>query len=159
MAFHAYVAFKGTKQGQLKGESTKSQSSQKSGWKNTAVLSFEFGLQSPRDASSGLPTGKRTHSPITIVREVDSASPLLWQALCTNEALESVKFTLNKPGSGSPGISFPRPRFRSIEVKNALITSIQQAPSAGGKRREKLTLAFDELFVNGNPQLVMPHYS
>jgi type VI secretion system secreted protein Hcp len=159
MAFHAYVAFKGTKQGQLKGESTKGQSSQKSGWKNKVVLSFEFGLQSPRDASSGLPTGKRTHSPITITREVDSASPLLWQALCTNEALESVKFTFDKLGSGSPGHGFTRPRFLSIELKNALIASIEHAPSTGGKKHEKLIVNYEDLFINGNPQLVMPHYA
>jgi type VI secretion system secreted protein Hcp len=149
MAFHGYASFKGTKQGQLKGESKL-----KSDSKNKVVLSFEYGVQSPFDPNSGLPTGKRKHDPITITREVDSASPLLWQALCTNEALESVTFTFDKTGSGSSG-----KRFRTIEVKNALISSIKQAPNTGGKRHEKLTLTFDQLLVNGNPQLAMPHYS
>jgi len=153
MAFHGYVSFKGTKQGQLKGSSRKSESSAKE------VLEFQWGVQSPLDSNTGKPKGPRTHSPITITREVDSASPLLWQALCTNEALDSVKFTFDNAGSGSPGPKFTRPRFRSIELRNALIAGIQHAPSAGGKRHEKLTLIYDELLVNGNPQVVMLHYS
>jgi type VI secretion system secreted protein Hcp len=154
MGFHAYASFKGTKQGQLKGESIK-----KAGENPKVLLSFEYGLQSPIDAGAGKPKGPRTHSPITVTREVDAASPLLWQALCTNEALESVKFTFGNSGSGSPGSKITRPRFRSIEVKNALINSIEHAPNAGGKKHEKLTLTFDELFVNGNPQLVMLYRS
>jgi type VI secretion system secreted protein Hcp len=154
MAFHGYVSFKGTKQGQLKAETKGSRS-----WKSKVLLEFQWGVQSPLDSNAGKPKGPRTHDPITITREVDEASPLLWAALCTNEALESVKFTFDKAGSGSPGPKFTRPRFRSIELRNALISGILQAPRAGGRRREKLTLNFEELFINGNPQLVMLHYS
>lgn len=32
---------------------------------------------SPRDAASGMPTGKRQHKPITLKREVDKATPVL----------------------------------------------------------------------------------
>jgi type VI protein secretion system component Hcp len=39
----------------------------------------------PRDAASGLPTGKRQHKPISITKELDKSTPLLMQALCTNE--------------------------------------------------------------------------
>jgi len=45
------------------------------------VLAFDFGVESPRDAATGQASGKRQHSPITIVREVDSASPLLYAGL------------------------------------------------------------------------------
>lgn len=45
------------------------------------VLAFDFGTETPRDAATGQASGKRQHSPVTLVREVDSASPLLLQAL------------------------------------------------------------------------------
>lgn len=35
---------------------------------------------SPRDAASGLPTGKRQHKPIRIVKEIDKSSPLLMKS-------------------------------------------------------------------------------
>ncbi|MCB2047736.1 MAG: type VI secretion system tube protein Hcp [Novosphingobium sp.] len=31
----------------------------------------------PRDAASGLPTGKRQHKPMTVTKEVDKSSPML----------------------------------------------------------------------------------
>ncbi len=39
------------------------------------------------DTSSGLPTEARQHKPVTITKEVDKASPLIYKALCTNEVL------------------------------------------------------------------------
>lgn len=35
---------------------------------------------SPRDAASGLPTGKRMHKPLTITKELDKSSPMLYNA-------------------------------------------------------------------------------
>jgi len=54
---------------------------------------------SPRDAATGLPTGKRQHKPITITKELDKSTPLLLNALVTNENLSSVTITLNKGGN------------------------------------------------------------
>jgi type VI secretion system secreted protein Hcp len=57
-------------------------------------------IVSPRDAASGLPTGKRQHKPITITKQLDKSTPLLLNALATNENLTSVTITVN--GGGSP---------------------------------------------------------
>jgi len=40
-------------------------------------------LVSPRDAASGLPTGKRQHKPVRTTRPVDKASPLLASPMTT----------------------------------------------------------------------------
>jgi type VI secretion system secreted protein Hcp len=61
---------------------------------------FNYGVTSQFDAGSGQLTGRRIHSPITIVREVDSASPLLWQALCTNESIVTATLSFARPSSG-----------------------------------------------------------
>ncbi|MEB3322044.1 MAG: type VI secretion system tube protein Hcp [Synechococcaceae cyanobacterium] len=49
------------------------------------VISYEHGMTSPRDASSGLPTGKHQHKALTITKEFDRSSPLLVNALINNE--------------------------------------------------------------------------
>ena len=40
----------------------------------TCSITFEQEIISPRDAASGLPTGKRQHKPFTIIKELDSSS-------------------------------------------------------------------------------------
>ena len=71
---------------------------------------------SPRDAASGLPTGKRQHKPITITKELDKSSPLLLNALVTNENLSSVTITLN--GGGKP--------VATIKLTNASIAGYDE---------------------------------
>ncbi|MGD0530602.1 MAG: type VI secretion system tube protein TssD [Polyangiaceae bacterium] len=62
---------------------------------------FEYLVESQFDAGSGMLTGRRKHSALRIVREVDSASPLLWQALCTNENLVAATLSFARPdGTG-----------------------------------------------------------
>jgi type VI secretion system secreted protein Hcp len=61
------------------------------------VIAISHEIISPRDPASGLPTGKRQHKPITITKELDKSSPLLINALVTNENLSTVEFTFYKP--------------------------------------------------------------
>jgi type VI secretion system Hcp family effector len=88
-AFHSYVSFKGTKQGQLKGSAPGKGGREKDGW--FALNSFELGTEVPVDSkSSGKPAAARQHNPIHITKEVDAASPLLLNAHYSNEVFESV---------------------------------------------------------------------
>lgn len=43
----------------------------------SCTISFEQEILSPRDAASGLPTGKRQHKPFVITKELDKSSPVL----------------------------------------------------------------------------------
>lgn len=43
----------------------------------SCVISFDQEIVSPRDAASGLPTGKRMHKPFVITKELDKSSPVL----------------------------------------------------------------------------------
>jgi len=86
MSFQYYVSIKGQKQGQLKGESSKSKGTDK--W--LPCTSFQYAVVSPVDAALGKPSGKRNHSPLVITRETDSASPVLFNARWNNEVLTEV---------------------------------------------------------------------
>lgn len=63
------------------------------------IVSFSHEIVSPRDAASGLPTGRRQHKPITIAKEIDKASPLIFQALVDNENLTEILIGLLKDGN------------------------------------------------------------
>ncbi len=51
------------------------------------VIAVDHELSSPRDPSSGLPTGKLVHKPIRTTKELDRSSALLYKVLTTNESL------------------------------------------------------------------------
>jgi len=86
MALQAWISVKGAKQGQFKGEATAAKRHDK--W--MPVLAFTMGVISPRDPASGLPTGKRQHQPLTIVKPWGAASPQGLTACASNEVLSEV---------------------------------------------------------------------
>jgi type VI secretion system secreted protein Hcp len=154
MALNAYLKLTGQKQGKIKGGTTKGKGKSSD---IIEIVEFNFGLESPRDEHSGLPTGKRQHKPIVIVREVDAASPLLYQALCTNESFTSAVLSFARPsGSGKHST------IQTIELTNATIREIAHPGSAGahgenkgGGRRERITLNYDTILVNGLNDVVV----
>jgi type VI secretion system secreted protein Hcp len=79
-----YVIVKGQKTGTFTGDGTKQG--------QIAVYHFSFTETSPRDAQSGLPTGKRVSSPITFTKALDKSSPQFFNALVNNENLATVTF-------------------------------------------------------------------
>jgi type VI secretion system secreted protein Hcp len=82
MAQNAYLKVKGSKQGDIKGSVTR-----KGLEGQIQVIAVMHEITSPRDAASGQATGKRQHKPIVITKEIDRSTPLLRQALVTNEHL------------------------------------------------------------------------
>lgn len=86
MGYQSYSSFKGLKAGQLKGESSKPKRSDK--WFD--IDSIRMSTEAPRTSNSGNPKGARHHKTITVTREVDAASPLLFKACCSNEIFTEV---------------------------------------------------------------------
>ena len=80
-------AIEGAKQGKIEGGNIQKG---REGW--IEVLEFEHVIRSPRDISTGQAAGKRQHGPLKIVKAIDKASPLLFNALVTNENLSSIEF-------------------------------------------------------------------
>jgi len=52
----------------------------------------------PRDAASGLATGKRMHKPFTITKEIDKSSPLLSEACASGKHFQEVDVDLASGG-------------------------------------------------------------
>lgn len=85
MALNSYMTVKAQKQGQINGSVL-----QKGREGTMMIIAMSYAVLSPRDAASGLPTGKRMHKPLRVVKEIDKASPLLFNSLVTNENLVEV---------------------------------------------------------------------
>jgi type VI secretion system secreted protein Hcp len=81
------------------------------------ILAIGHEIVSPRDAASGLPTGKRQHKPFVITKELDKSTPLLLTALITNENLTTVKVAITDGTSNT---------VMTIELQNASVASRKQ---------------------------------
>lgn len=84
---------------------------------------FSHAVRSPRDAASGLPTGKRQHSPVVFTKPMGVASPQIFKALVDNENLPSV--TINLPG-GERGAGY------RVKLTNAAVSEVKQYTEGTG---------------------------
>lgn len=57
-----------------------------------ALLAVEHSVTSPRDAASGMATGKRQHHPIAVIKAIDSTSPALTGLLVRNQEIATAEF-------------------------------------------------------------------
>ena len=117
MAYEFYVTVEGSKQGKLKGESDREAHADK-----LTGLAFHYGVSTPpREAGTGTGSGRRTHQPVSFVKEWGAATPQLFQALTTNESMKSVLFEFMATNdSGEETV------FHTIKLVNAWITEIKQ---------------------------------
>lgn len=116
MALNSYMRLTGETQGEVKGsvtEAGREDSMEIFGWSHEVI--------SPRDAASGLPTGKRQHKPISVTKPVDKASPILMNILTNNENITEWRLDAWRPARS--GKEF---QYYTIELVNASIAGIRQ---------------------------------
>ena len=118
MAMMAYADFVGQKSGHIDGSVT-----QKGREKTVAVIAVSHSIISPRDPQSGLPTGQRMHKPYVITKELDKATPILYNILCTNENISSATFKFWTPQlKAASGVGSEVQHF-TVKLTNANIAS------------------------------------
>jgi len=115
VALNAYLTLKGQKQGDIKGSVT-----QKGREESIMVIGFSHEVVSPRDAASGLPTGKRQHKPFTVTKEIDKSTPLLYNVLTNNENITDWKLKFWQPSTSGAEV-----QFYTVDLVNANIAGIR----------------------------------
>jgi len=125
MALNAYLKLTGDTQGEIKGSCTQAGRED-----SIEVYGFNHEVLSPRDAASGLPTGKRQHKPLVITKAIEKATPLLMNVLTNNENIATWELRFWRPSRAGR-----EEQFYTIELVNATISSI---------RPEQLNNKYDE---------------
>jgi type VI secretion system secreted protein Hcp len=116
MASNGYLTLAGQKQGAITGSVT-----EKGREGSILVHAFNNEIVSPRDSTTGLPTGKRQHLPLMILKEIDRSSVPLWNALVNNENLTT--WVLRFWAQAQNGVM---QQIYSITLTNASIASIDE---------------------------------
>ena len=120
MALNAYLKLKGQKTGEIKGSVT-----QKGREGKIMVIAVSHEITSPRDAASGLPTGKRQHKPFVITKELDMSSPLLYNVLVNNENVTEWELQFWTPQvGGAIGGGGTEVQHFTVKLTNANIANI-----------------------------------
>jgi type VI secretion system secreted protein Hcp len=127
-----YAKIKGTKQGDLKGAV---EAAAYTG--QIEVHSLEFGVGSPYDVSTGMPTGRRVARPVKITKPMDQSSPLLHTSAVNNEALK-VTFSYTIEGQGHKA-------FATVELTNAMIRDFNVASSYTGSNVESISFTYTKI--------------
>ncbi len=134
-ALNAYLKLKGQKQGDIKGSVV-----QKGREGRIGLIAVSHEIISPRDAASGLPTGKRSHKPFVITKEVDKSTPLLANALVHNENLTVAEFSFFQPtGKGMEALAY------TVKLTNANISSIQFRTDADGRLLQDVAFTYQKI--------------
>ncbi len=142
MAYMMYMTVKGQKQGVFKGGSPRH------GKDFIPLLGYEWQMETPRDAASGLPTGKRTHGPVVVVKLIDAASPLFLNALSQNENLVSVEIEfVGTTAEGTELIDFRVSLTNAtvVSLRDSVATADSGGPPVDTRRLERIAFTFQKI--------------
>lgn len=134
-ALNAYLKLKGQKQGEIKGSVT-----QKGRENSIMVIAVSHEILSPRDAASGLATGRRQHKPFVITKELDKSSPLIFQALVNNEVFPSLEMTVFK--ANAKGVEAPEYTIRLVNAKIVSVRLVQ----VDGKLAQEVSFTYQKFY-------------
>ena len=117
MAVVAYLDLAGSKTGTVQGSTATKGHEGK-----IAVTAVDHSILTPRDAATGMATGKRQHQPLMISKEVDRSSPLLHQMQAQNEVAKKweLQFWRASPTTGQDQ------QIYTIRLTNAVIASVHE---------------------------------
>lgn len=108
------------------------------------IVSWSWGMDSPREAITGLAKGRVVVSELNIVKRVDQSSATLMSFLRNNKVVPLAQLTVRKAGDE------PFEYFK-IEMENVKVTSLK-AESDEDELVEHLSLGFSKVRVTYTPQ-------
>ena len=133
------MTIEGSKSGIIKGDVVKRGHEGK-----IAGLAFDYEVMIAQSRSgSGQATGKRQHSPITITKRWDVATPRLFQASVTGERLKSVLIEFE----GADRKTGKKLIYHTVKLTNASITDIFQYADADTGELEDVSFVFQKIEI------------
>ena len=115
---------------------------------STEIIGFSHEITSPRDAASGLPTGKRQHKPFVVTKPTDKTTPILYTSLTQNEVIEGVfRFYRPSPVDGT------MEHFYTIKLTGGRIAGVHSESSkdTGHQPQEELVIVYKTISWTWEP--------
>jgi type VI secretion system secreted protein Hcp len=111
------------------------------------VLSFSWGVTNTGSTSpgGGVSAGKATFQDLSIVHNIDKASPLLLQACATGTHLKEATITHRKAGKSQQ-------EFLIVKMNDIIITSVTHSGTGNQPGSENVSLAFAKVDFEYKPQ-------
>ena len=111
------------------------------------VLSFSWGVTTTGIISSGAGggSGKATFQDLSIVHNVDKASPLLLKACATGTHIKDAIITHRKAGKGQQ-------EYLIVKLNDVIITGVTHGGASGQPFSESVSLAFAKVDLEYKPQ-------
>jgi type VI secretion system secreted protein Hcp len=133
MAFDAFLKIDG-----IEGESPDSKHA-----KEIQLLSFSFGADQPASSNTGggAGTGKVNMHDLSVLKQVDKASPKLLVACSTGQHISSAVLTARKAGGDQQD-------YMTVTLSDVLVSSVQasgQAAGTDGTPTEQVSLNFTKI--------------
>jgi type VI secretion system secreted protein Hcp len=128
--------------GDIKGESTDAKHKDE-----IEVLSFSWGLTNVGFPPLGAVAGpnKATFQDLSIVHNIDKASPLLMKACATGKHLKDATITHRKAGKDQQ-------EFLIVKMNDVIITGVSHGGASGQPGSESVNLAFAKVHLEYRPQ-------
>jgi type VI secretion system secreted protein Hcp len=110
------------------------------------VLSFSWGVaNSGLEIGSGGGAGKASFQGLTIIHNIDKATPNLLQACATGTHLKDATITHRKAGKGQQ-------EFLIVKMNDVIITAVAHGGTTAQPASETVTLAFAKVDFEYRPQ-------
>ena len=118
-----YAWFTGVAQGPIEGFGSWTGEDDQAGREGSSLIQqFDHEIVIPHDSQSGLPSGRRQHQPVRIVKRIDTASPGLYQALCQGERFTEVLFHWYRIDTSGVG---GQQHYFTIRLEDAVIVDMK----------------------------------
>lgn len=131
-ALNSYLYVTGETQGDIRGGVTQAGRED-----SIEVYGFSHEVISPRDAATGLATGKRQHKPLIVVTPIDKSTPLLFYSLTNHENLTDVRLDMYQPSRTGKEV-----QYFTIELVNASVASIRLESGDDARDPHKAIITF-----------------
>lgn len=105
------------------------------GQKPIVPLGFEHEVKAPRDVATGQASGRRQHQPLTIIKQIDKTTPLLFRALVSNENLPMVVLHVQMAMDES----------YEIKLTNAVISDVKQHMDRDAVAYEEISFVYQKI--------------
>jgi len=142
MPIHAILTIEGQNSGEIQGGCTIKPHEGK-----IEVLAFNHRLNVPLVAATGEVTGKVANQPVTIVKEIDRATPKLFSTLINNEVITKWElrfFQITEKGALRNYFTIKLDKARVIEIKS-LMSQVKKAESKGETPLEEISFTYGKI--------------